>query len=154
MCFAAQASWAIDPGNTAPEFELGGQHGPVKLSDFHGKLVYLDFWASWCDPCKRSFPWMNQLQTRFGPQGLQVLGVNLDRKRADADAFLAVVPANFAIGFDPGAAVARAYGLKGMPSSALIGRDGKVLLMHEGFNDTDKAELEHQIAVGLQQLEK
>jgi thiol-disulfide isomerase/thioredoxin len=149
--FALPAA-ALEPDSAAPAFDLPGPNGPVKLSAYRGKLVYLDFWASWCAPCKRSFPWMNQIQARYGAQGLQVLAVNLDAKHQDAADFLAATSANFAIGFDPAGAVARSYGIKGMPSSILVGPDGRVLSMHAGFSDADKAELENLISANVRRV--
>ncbi len=140
---------AVEQGNDAPEFDVAGQTTNVKLSTYRGKLVYLDFWASWCGPCKKSFPWMNDMQKRYGSQGLQVVAVNLDAKRTDALEFLSIVPVNFMVGFDPAGAVARSYGVKGMPSSVLITPDGHVIAMHEGFNDGDKTELENRIRTNL-----
>lgn len=135
----------------APGFDLPGAQGRVQLSAYRGKLVYLDFWASWCGPCKRSFPWMNGLQQRHGSAGLQVLAINLDAKAEDAATFLSRVPAAFTIAYDPAGSTARAYGIKGMPSSALIGRDGKLLWLHSGYNDNDTAALEARIQSALQQ---
>jgi thiol-disulfide isomerase/thioredoxin len=141
---AAPAS-AADLGAPAPAFDLAGLDGQVSLARYQGKLVYVDFWASWCGPCRQSFPWMNQMQAKYGAQGLQIIGVNLDAKNADARAFLAATPAQFAIAFDPAGATPKQYGLKGMPSSYLIGRDGKLLMTHMGFNQNDKDELEKAI---------
>ena len=149
LAFAVQPASAVEPGANAPELDVGGQSGNVKLSAFHGKVVYLDFWASWCGPCKRSFPWMNEMQKRYGEQGFQVIAVNLDAKHGDAEEFLKATPATFTIGFDPAGASARAFGVKGMPSSLLIGADGRVIAQHEGFNESDKAELEKRIASQL-----
>ncbi|HEX7641052.1 MAG TPA: TlpA disulfide reductase family protein [Burkholderiaceae bacterium] len=140
---------AVEQGAEAPQFDVAGQTANVKLSEYHGKLIYLDFWASWCGPCKKSFPWMNDMQKRYGDQGLQVVAVNLDAKRTDALEFLSIVSAGFKIGFDPGGAVARSYGVKGMPSSVLIAPDGRVIAMHEGFNEADRAELENRIRGNL-----
>lgn len=140
---------AIEIGDPAPEFQLQGLSSTVKLSDASGKLVYLDYWASWCGPCRQSFPWMNELQSRYGSQGLQVVAVNLDAKPEDARRFLEMQPASFAVAFDPKGQTPRLYGVKGMPSSFLIGRDGKVLWRHTGFKGSDKAELEQQIAAAL-----
>lgn len=131
----------------APPFDLPG----ARLADLRGKVVYVDFWASWCGPCKRSFPWMNQLQQRFGADGLQVVAINLDEKREDAAAFLAKVPAQFAIAYDPAGASAKAYAIKGMPSSALVGRDGQLLWLHTGFNEADTGKLEERIRAALLQ---
>ena len=112
-------------------------------------MVYVDFWASWCGPCRQSFPWMNEMQAKYGPQGFQIVGVNVDLKNEDAKAFLAKTPARFAVAFDPAGATPRTFGIKGMPSSVLIGPDGKVLLEHSGFKEADRAELEAKIKAAL-----
>ena len=142
-------SIAIDKGAPAPLFELAGLDAPVKLAGYQGKLVYLDFWASWCGPCRLSFPWMNELQTRYGAQGLQIIGVNLDAKKEDAAAFLKAMPASFVLAFDPAGATPRNYGVKGMPTSFLIGPDGKIMFEHRGFNQADRPELESRIKTAL-----
>jgi thiol-disulfide isomerase/thioredoxin/cytochrome c553 len=140
---------ALEKGAPAPQFDLPGVEGAVKLAKLQGKVVYVDFWASWCGPCRQSFPWMNEMQAKYGARGLQVVGVNVDANSADARQFLGTTPASFAIGFDPKGATPRSYGIKGMPSSVLIGTDGKVLLEHSGFRDADRAELESKIQSAL-----
>lgn len=152
--FMSLPAFALDKGSPAPGFELPGTDGPVKLSGFRGKLVYVDFWASWCGPCRQSFPWMNDMQAKFGALGLQVVGINLDVKQEDARRFLAATPARFTIAFDPAGVTARSYGIKGMPSSVLVGADGKVLFSHTGFRETDKAELESRIRQALMESGK
>ena len=122
---------------------------PVDLADFKGKLTYVDFWASWCGPCRQSFPWMNEMQAKYGARGLQVVGINLDRKRDDAERFLAELPATFTIAFDAAGDSAKRFGVKGMPTSVLVGPDGKVLYMHTGFRDEERAQLEGRIAAAL-----
>jgi thiol-disulfide isomerase/thioredoxin len=146
---AASSAGALEKGAAAPAFDLQGLDGAVKLAKLQGKVVYVDFWASWCGPCRQSFPWMNEMQAKYGARGLQVVGVNVDANMADARQFLAATPARFAIGFDPQGATPRSYGIKGMPSSVLIGPDGKVLLEHSGFRDADRAELESKIQSAL-----
>ncbi|GGD00403.1 thiol:disulfide interchange protein [Undibacterium terreum] len=142
-------AYALEKGSAAPAFDLNGIDGQVKLAKYQGKLIYLDFWASWCGPCRQSFPWMNELQNKYGAQGLQVIGVNLDARNEDARTFLAGTPAHFVIAFDPAGATPRNYGVRGMPSSLLIGPDGKVLFEHSGFKDADKVELEEKIKASL-----
>jgi cytochrome c biogenesis protein CcmG, thiol:disulfide interchange protein DsbE len=140
---------ALDVGQQAPDFDLPGKQGNVKLSDYKGKAVYLDFWASWCGPCKQSFPWMNEMHTKYAAQGFAVVGVNVDAKQADATGFLEQTPAKFDVVFDPKGTSPRAYGVKGMPSSVLIGPDGKVLAVHAGFKDEERGALEDKIKSAL-----
>ncbi|NYE63066.1 thiol-disulfide isomerase/thioredoxin [Duganella sp. 1224] len=146
---AASSAQALEKGAPAPQFDLPGLDGAVKLAKLQGKVVYVDFWASWCGPCRQSFPWMNEMQARYGAKGLQIVGVNVDAKTDDARQFLAATPARFAIAFDPQGATPRSYGIKGMPSSVLIGPDGKVLMEHSGFREADRAELESRIQSAL-----
>jgi thiol-disulfide isomerase/thioredoxin len=140
---------ALEPGKPAPGFELNGLDGAVRLDKYQGKLVYLDFWASWCGPCRQSFPWMNEMQAKYGAQGLQVIGVSLDARTDDARGFLATTPARFVVAFDPNGLTPRNYGIRGMPSSVLIGPDGKVVFEHAGFREADRAELENRIKSAL-----
>jgi thiol-disulfide isomerase/thioredoxin len=141
---------ALDVGAKAPDFNLAGQKDNVKLADLKGQYVYVDFWASWCGPCKQSFPWMNAMHDKYGSKGLKVIGVNLDAKKDDAAKFLAEVPAQFTVAFDGTGATPKAYGVKGMPTSVLIGPDGNVLFTHSGFKDSEKAELETKIRTAME----
>ena len=115
------------------------------LDRYAGKVVLVDFWASWCAPCLRSFPWMNELQRRHGEAGLVIVAVNLDQERALADDFLKKTPANFRLEFDAGGDIARQFGVQAMPTSFLIDRSGKVRVRHAGFRDKQRAERERQI---------
>jgi peroxiredoxin len=146
-CFAASNL----EGRDAPGFSLPTREGkPVELKEFRGKVVYLDFWASWCGPCRKSFGWMNEVQAKYAAQGLQIIGVNLDEKTEDAARFLKETPAKFTLLFDQGGKLPTAYGVKGMPTSYLIGRDGKVIAEHVGFKDADRADLEKRIQAALE----
>ena len=126
----------------APHFSIPGRHGQVSIAAHKGKVVYLDFWASWCGPCRKSFPWMNRIQKRYGKRGFVVVAINLDKDRSLAEQFLKDVPANFAIGYDPKGKVATAYQLKGMPSSFVIDKTGKIQVRHAGFHDSTPEKME------------
>lgn len=150
LLLAASAAPAQTPGQPAPDIALPQATLPVQqLSELRGRLVYLDFWASWCGPCRQSFPWMATLQQKYGARGLQVLAINLDKQRQDADAFLARHPAGFALAFDPQAVAAQRFAIQGMPSSVLIAPDGRVLWRHRGFRPEEAAELEARIVAAL-----
>lgn len=135
----------------APNFTLSGPQGVIALQEYRGRVVYLDFWASWCSPCRKSFPWMNALQERYADDGLVVLAVNLDRETAAARQFLKKYPAGFTVAFDPNGTVAERYELKGMPSSYLIDRQGNLVMSHVGFRTADADRLEARIKAQLEQ---
>ena len=150
LAMASTGAWAVGAGEPAPDFALASaKSDAVKLSDYRGKVVYLDFWASWCAPCRKSFPWMNEIKQRYASQGLEVLAVNMDGQRGDAEAFLSAHPAAFTVAFDDQGKTATAYRVKGMPSSYLIDRDGKVREVHTGFRDDQREALEGMIRQAL-----
>ena len=122
---------------------------PPALQPVEGRVVWVDFWASWCVPCRRSFPWLNSMHRKYGPEGLEIIAVNLDKDRALADRFLAEVPAEFALRFDPAGALAMEFGVQAMPSSFLIDSDGNVLASHSGFRTADTADYERAIQDAL-----
>lgn len=140
---------ALEAGQHAPDFELAGAQGIVRLADYKGKTVYLDFWASWCVPCKQSFPWMNDMQARYRVSGLRILAINVDQKPADAKLFLERLPAAFDLAFDSSGSTPRTYGVKAMPTSMLIDGSGKVLQVHRGFGNEDRPALEQAIRKAL-----
>ena len=129
----------------APDFQLQGYKKPVKLSDYRGRIVYLDFWASWCQPCRQSFGWMNKMQALYGEEGFTVIAINLDDSPAKAEKFLKQIPANFEIAYDPRGKVAEQYQVNAMPSSYLINKRGELVEMNRGFHPNDKDKLEASI---------
>lgn len=145
-------SQALEAGQPLPVASVpGAEAAPVALHDGKARLTYIDFWASWCGPCRKSMPWMNQMQQKFGPKGLRIVAVNLDAQREDATRFLQEVPARVQLGFDPAGDTARRFGVQAMPTSVLVGADGKVLEVHRGFRDGDPAALEARFAALLAQ---
>lgn len=149
LAAALGGAHAANVGQPAPDLDLQGAAGVQHLSELKGKVVYVDFWASWCGPCRQSFPWMNAMQAKYGSQGLQVVAINLDAKRSDADQFLAQLPAQFAVAFDGKGESAKRFGVKGMPTSVLVGADGRVLAVHQGFREDERQALEQRLVAAL-----
>jgi thiol-disulfide isomerase/thioredoxin len=118
---------------------------PLDLASLRGKVVLVDFWASWCEPCRHSFPWLNEMQAKYADRGLVVIGVNVDHERAEADRFLHDVPAQFRIVYDTAGTVATHYDLPGMPVSYVIGPNGEVVQRHVGFRAALRAEREAEL---------
>jgi cytochrome c biogenesis protein CcmG/thiol:disulfide interchange protein DsbE len=128
---------------------VGNAADALDLSDYQGKVVVLDFWASWCVPCRRSFPWMNEMQEKYADDGFVVIAVNLDDQATNAEAFLQKYPARFSIQYDPERQLARQYGVEAMPSSFVIGRDGSIAERHLGFKVAKTDEYEAAIVAAL-----
>ncbi len=123
------------------------------LAAYEGKVVIVDFWASWCVPCRRSFPWLNTMHDKYGDDGLVIIGVNLDLERAAADEFLAEFPPRFSIIHDTSKKLAKEFGVVAMPSSFIIGRDGENRGRHYGFKVKKQDEYEAAIVEALGELE-
>jgi cytochrome c biogenesis protein CcmG, thiol:disulfide interchange protein DsbE len=117
----------------------------LDLSAYRGKVVYVDFWASWCGPCKQSFPWLDGLVREYQSQNFVVIGVNVDKDRDKAERFLTETPADFPILYDPTGQLATAYKIAGMPSGVLIDRTGHVRFQHAGFSEKQKGLYEEQL---------
>ncbi len=124
------------------------------LSDFHGKVVVLDFWASWCVPCRRSFPWMNAMQEKYADDGLVIIAGNVDTDPAAASAFLEEYPAQFRIIYDADAELAREYGVVAMPSSYIFDRSGALITRHMGFKVKKQDEYEAILVESLKNSEE
>ncbi len=129
---AAQA-----PAAPSCALTVQGDPAPSSLNKYFGQVIYVDFWASWCGPCRQSFPFMNQLQSEFADHGLAVLAINLDEEAADAQNFLATHPASFKVVQGSNQACAASFHVEAMPSSYLIDRAGKVRYIHHGFRAGD-----------------
>ena len=130
----------------APEFNLSGLNSEtIELSNYKGKVVYLDFWATWCGPCRKSFPWMNEMQKKYQSQGLEIIAVSLDAKKKMVETFLKKYPADFTIALDPDGESGDSYKVRVMPSSYIIDRNGDIIERHMGFRTKDKDKLEEMI---------
>jgi len=133
-------------GDPAPNVELRGPKGQrQRLADFRGKIVLVKIWASWCPDCKVLFPELDRLSREFKSRGVEVIAVNVDEHRKDADAFLKTQSHQLRVMFDPHARVADAFGARGVPASYLIDARGMIRFAHEGWDETADATYRHEI---------
>lgn len=141
---SARAASPLEPTATpAPGFSLPTRGGAtVSLDSLKGKVVLVDFWASWCGPCQKSFPWLTSLHQRFAAKGLTIVAINLDKKREAAETFLQKVPVPFLVAFDPSAKSADAFRVSALPSTYLIGPNGDILDSHVGYDPKRTGEME------------
>ena len=114
----------------------------LDLAAYRGKVVVVDFWASWCVPCRRSFPWLDEMQRKYRDDGLVIIGVNEDSAAEDAHEFLQAFPVNFRIVDDDEGIIASEFDLDAMPSSYVFGRDGQLAVRHLGFKTEKQDEYE------------
>jgi len=139
---------AVEVGEQAPDFTLADIHEnqpDFTLSALRGKIVYVDFWASWCAPCLLSLPLYNELYNKYRDQGVEIVGINIDNPVEDGQDFLLDTPLDFKIPSDPDGDTPALYDVYGMPTSYLIDREGVIRLVHEGFRDGDIDLIEEEI---------
>lgn len=137
---------ALDVGTAPPEIGLTALDGSrVTLAGLRGKVVVVDFWASWCAPCKQEMPVLESLYKRFKAQGLVIVGVSVDSDRAKAQSFVREVRVTFPIVHDADHAVADRYHPPKMPTSYVIDKAGKVRFVHAGYRAEDARKLEQEI---------
>jgi thiol-disulfide isomerase/thioredoxin len=138
--------YAASIGEPSPDCVLTSLNNtPVHFHKYEGKVLYVDFWASWCTSCVQSFPFLNQLTHEFGEQGLHIIGVNLDEKVDDALAFLGHHPSQFTIANHGGEQCAKSFDVQAMPTSYVIDKHGVIRHIHQGFREGEMAELKTQI---------
>jgi thiol-disulfide isomerase/thioredoxin len=114
----------------------------LDLAAYKGRVLVVDFWASWCTPCRRSLPWLNQMRAKYEDRGLVVIGVNVDKQREDAARFLREIPIDFDVVYDPEGVLAARFGVEGMPSTYIYSRDGDLVARHLGFQNAKRPEYE------------
>jgi|CXWL01.1.fsa_nt_gi thiol-disulfide isomerase/thioredoxin len=139
LALACAPAQALEVGAPAPAIEQPPipDMPPIKLADLKGKVVLVDFWASWCSPCLKSLPLYDALRKEFDRSDFEILAVSVDEEIEDARSFLATHPVSYPVVHDGGGVTALAYGLKAMPSSYLIDRAGVVHARHAGFKEAD-----------------
>lgn len=136
----------------APDFTLkshGG--GNLKLSEFRGQVVMINFWASWCGPCRQEMPLIEQLHQRYSPLGFTVLGVNVEEDSSKAQELLRELRVSFPILFDTSNSASKLYNVSAMPSTVFVDRDGKLRYLHKGYKPGYEHEYEKQIKALLRE---
>ncbi|MEO0422113.1 MAG: TlpA disulfide reductase family protein [Pseudomonadota bacterium] len=126
-------------GQPAPDFtlkSLGGEN--VRLSELRGQVVMINFWASWCGPCRQEMPLLEALYQRYNPLGFELLGVNVEQDVDDAKRWLADTSVSFPVLLDPSNQLTKMYQVKAMPSTILVDRDGNVRHLHKGYKPGDE----------------
>ncbi len=143
---AASSAEALEPGEAPPAIDRPDQSGAtVSLPELEGKVVLVNFWASWCGPCRHEMPVLQALHEKYASEGLVIVGINIDRNSKKMKNFLKGSPVTFRIVHDPKKKVAAAYEPSAMPTSYFIGRDGKLHYIHEGFREEDSVTIEAQL---------
>jgi peroxiredoxin len=124
----------------APDFALPAMDGSeLRLSELKGQVVMINFWATWCGPCRQEMPLLQQLQVKYEPLGFTLVGINVEPESAGARTWLEKVPVTFPILFDRQNQVAERFGVQGMPSSVFVDRSGKVRYVHRGYQPGDES---------------
>jgi len=141
MLPVSAALCAAEAGMQAPDFNLEALQGDGSgtLSDYRGKVVLLDFWASWCGPCRKSLPLYNQMYRELSDENFEIIAINTDEDPADGLKFLERLPVDYLVLQDPGASTPPLYQLKVMPSSYLIGPNGVIQKTFVGFREGEMA---------------
>ncbi len=150
LLLIASSNFAL-ASQPAPSINLPGINGTVQSANLKGKVIYVDFWASWCKPCKQSFPWLNDMQAKYKQLGFEVVAINVDQEQSAANDFLQKLSPQFTVAFDPSGKTAEQFHVQGMPSSYLIARQGNMRAAHVGFREADRAKLEQAVAKLLQE---
>ena len=146
VLLVAPVADALAPDDDPPPIDMPDQAGKkVDLNELKGKVVLVDFWASWCGPCKQEMPVLEELHKKYAKEGLVIVGVNIDNNPKKMTNFLRGTPVTFRVVHDRKLAVASKYEPGTMPSSYFIARDGKIRYVHEGFRKKDAGELEERV---------
>lgn len=143
FAFMARPAFSVQSGDEAPACSkpIHGSKQLFNIDAYRGKVVLIDFWATWCPPCKRSMPFFNDLRNELADSEFEIIAVNVDEDAEDATSFLKKYPVDYVVALDSGGDCAKAYEVPGMPSTYFVDKSGKVRSVHIGFRDSDKSEI-------------
>lgn len=147
LCLAESSSTTSPIKNCAPVHLTTSEK--IDLKSLQGKIVYVDFWASWCEPCRYSFPLLNQLRKEFSENDLVMIGISVDENKGDALDFLKKTPADFQVALDTAGVCPTEFNVEGMPSSFVLSRNGELLYSHKGFRKADENIIRQKISQAL-----
>jgi peroxiredoxin len=138
---------AAEEGQTAPDCAAtSADNNKLDLSAYRGKVVLIDFWATWCPPCKKSMPFLNSLRNQRLQDGFEIVAINVDEDSEDAKQFLTENPVDYKMAFDPSGDCPKVFEVKAMPSSYLVDKTGTIRKVHLGFRDEDQSMLTEQVS--------
>lgn len=151
LLMGTSLAYALEEGQQAPSCtSVHTDKGtPVDLSAYKGKVVLVDFWATWCGPCQKSMPFLNGLRNEQQDKGFEIIAINVDENSEEAHEFLKTHPVDYVLAFDPTGECPKAYDVKAMPSSYFIDKTGKIRKIHLGFLDSDKNAITQQVSALL-----
>lgn len=145
--YLSGSAMALEVGNQSPTCQAtfldDGQ--PFSLDRYKNKVLYVDFWATWCPPCKKSIPFLNQLRNELVDKGFEIIAINVDENPDDTKRFLKKYPVDYVVAMDPAGNCPTAYNVMAMPSSYFVDRQGIVRRIHLGFRTSDEPDIRQQI---------
>jgi peroxiredoxin len=146
LMLALPASGASGPSGPAPQFTLEARSGSkISLAQYKGQVVMLNFWASWCGPCRQEMPLLENIYKKYSKMGFTLIGVNVEPDPKAAEGFLKQTPVSFPVIYDKESTVSKAYDVSGMPSTVIIDRKGNIRVLHRGYKPGDENEYQDSI---------
>ena len=152
VLFTSINTFAADAKGPAPDFTLASKDGGnVRLQEQLGNVVLINFWASWCGPCREELPYLEALQQEYADLGFTILAVNVDQDPSKADILLNDIPVSFPVLFDVNDEVSKLYQVKAMPTTVIVDRDGNQRLLHHGYKNGDEVKYKQAVKALLRE---
>lgn len=139
------AKGAVKVGDKAPSFSVDSMNGAGKAAVSPGKVIIVDFWATWCEPCKKSFPKYQELYVKYKASGLEIVAISVDDEKGGVPDFAKSHGAKFPVGWDEGHKIAERWGPENMPSAYIVDKHGVIRHVHKGYRPGEEAEIEKEI---------